>query len=92
MLEQNIQDELAFAHEHVNLALLETYTQTEVDLLDAVSLKHAQNTDTILQGSTPLVVPQALVDDSYLTHVENEYWGAQSFLADKTGTLDTVDV
>lgn len=36
----------AARHTHVNLPLLETYTQTETDLADAVARVHTQNTDT----------------------------------------------
>ena len=36
-------------HTHANKGLLDTYTQTEVNLASAVALKHTQNTDT---GST----------------------------------------
>lgn len=35
-------------HTHSNKATLDTYTQTEVNLADAVSKKHTQNTDTKL--------------------------------------------
>ncbi len=34
------------SHSHTNSALLGTYTQTEVDLADAVSKKHTQDTDS----------------------------------------------
>jgi hypothetical protein len=37
------------SHTHSNQVLLDSYTQTEVNLASAVSLKHTQNTDT---GST----------------------------------------
>ncbi len=37
------------SHSHANKGLLDTYTQTEVNLASAVALKHTQNTDT---GST----------------------------------------
>jgi hypothetical protein len=36
----------AARHSHANKALLDTYDQTNADLLDAVSKKHLQNTDT----------------------------------------------
>jgi len=38
----------AARHSHANKALLDTYTQTEVDLADAVSKKHTQNSDLYL--------------------------------------------
>jgi hypothetical protein len=41
-----VDNEIGSVHTHTNFALLETYTQTEVDLADAVSKKHTQNTDT----------------------------------------------
>ena len=40
------------AHGHGNLALLETYTQTEADLADAVSKKHAHSNAGVLNGIT----------------------------------------
>jgi len=40
---------VADSHTHNNYALLQTYIQTEVNLADAVTKKHTQNTDT---GST----------------------------------------
>jgi len=36
----------ALIHTHLNQILLDSYTQTEVNLADAVSKKHTQNTDT----------------------------------------------
>lgn len=39
-------------HTHSNKALLDTYTQTEANLADAVSKKHAQGTDTTLGTMT----------------------------------------
>lgn len=40
------------AHTHSNKALLDTYTQTEVDLADAVSKKHEHSNKTVLDGIT----------------------------------------
>ena len=40
------------AHEHANKELLDTYTQTEVDLADAVSKKHEHANKTVLDGIT----------------------------------------
>ena len=40
------------AHEHANKALLDTYTQTEVDLADAVAKKHEHSNKTVLDGIT----------------------------------------
>lgn len=40
------------SHSHTNKALLDTYTQTEVDLADAVTKKHTQNTDTGTSSET----------------------------------------
>ncbi len=39
-------------HTHSNKALLDTYTQTEVDLADAVSKKHDHSNKTILDNTT----------------------------------------
>lgn len=40
------------AHEHTNKALLDTYTQTEVDLADAVAKKHEHTNKAVLDGIT----------------------------------------
>ena len=40
------------AHTHSNKALLDAYTQTEVDLADAVAKKHAHSNKTVLNGIT----------------------------------------
>ena len=42
----------AVDHEHANKALLDTYTQTEADLADAVSKKHAHDNADVLAGIT----------------------------------------
>lgn len=42
----------AKAHEHANKALLDTYTQTEADLADAVSKKHAHENMSVLEAIT----------------------------------------
>ena len=38
------------SHEHANKALLDTYTQTEADLADAVAKKHTHANATVLDG------------------------------------------
>jgi len=45
-------DAVTKKHSHSNLPLLETYTQTETNLADAVSKKHTQGTDTTLGTMT----------------------------------------
>jgi len=45
-------DAVTKKHSHNNFSLLETYTQTETNLADAVSKKHAQGTDTTLGTMT----------------------------------------
>ncbi len=40
------------AHTHSNKALLDTYTQTEADLADAVAKKHEHSNKTVLDGIT----------------------------------------
>ena len=49
---QNLNDVVAKKHEHTNKALLDTYTQTENNLADAVDKKHTQGTDTTLGKMT----------------------------------------
>jgi hypothetical protein len=44
----DVKDAVTKKHSHSNLPLLETYTQTETNLADAVSKKHAQGSDTTL--------------------------------------------
>ena len=42
----------AVDHEHANKALLDTYTQTEANLADAVSMKHEHSNKSVLDGIT----------------------------------------
>lgn len=42
----------AIDHEHANKALLDTYTQTEANLADAVAKKHSHDNKTVLDGIT----------------------------------------
>lgn len=42
----------AKAHDHANKALLDTYTQTEADLADAVAKKHEHSNLAVLEGIT----------------------------------------
>ena len=42
----------AIKHEHTNKALLDTYTQTETNLADAVAKKHEHANKTVLDGIT----------------------------------------
>lgn len=42
----------AIKHEHANKALLDTYTQTEANLADAVAKKHEHTNKTVLDGIT----------------------------------------
>ena len=42
----------AKAHEHSNKALLDTYTQTEANLADAVAKKHEHSNLSVLEGVT----------------------------------------
>ena len=47
-----VQTEINKAHTHSNKALLDTYTQTEADLADAVSKKHSHANSAVLDGIT----------------------------------------
>lgn len=51
-LSAEVQTALDKAHEHANKALLDTYTQTEEDLADAVAKKHSHSNKTVLDGIT----------------------------------------
>ena len=44
------------SHSHTNKALLDTYTQTEVDLADAVAKKHEHDNKAVLDGITSVKV------------------------------------
>ena len=44
------------SHSHSNIDLLETYTQTETDLADAVAKKHEHTNKTVLDGITDVKV------------------------------------
>lgn len=48
----SIDNAVTNSHTHSNKALLDTYTQTEANLADAVSKKHTQNTDNTLTSSS----------------------------------------
>lgn len=49
---ENIEGLEAKAHEHANKLLLDSYTQTEVDLADAVAKRHSHTNATVLNGIT----------------------------------------
>lgn len=51
-LDERIQELEAIDHEHANKALLDTYTQTEANLKDAVDKKHSHTNATVLNGIT----------------------------------------
>lgn len=83
-------------HTHSNKALLDTYTQTEANLADAVSKKHSQNTDTIVQlESATEIVDQFQytfnAGDINVLEVSSSYDAAQIFTPNKTGTLAKID-
>lgn len=62
ILDQVTQDVVDNEHAHTNFALLETYTQTESDLADAVSKKHSHSNKSTLDNLT-----QDVIDNSH-TH------------------------
>lgn len=87
------------AHEHANKALLDTYTQTEADLADAVAKKHEHTNKTVLDGITAEKVSawdsaeanansytDALADGQVATNKTN-IENLQSGKADKATTL-----
>ena len=55
---KDINDLKASAHTHNNKALLDTYTQTEANLADAVAKKHEHSNKTVLDGITSEKVAQ----------------------------------
>lgn len=70
---QNLDAAVAIKHDHTNKALLDTYTQTEANLADAVSKKHSQNTDQYLDyGGTNQVAAadvKAAVTNSHKIYI-----------------------
>lgn len=51
-LDDALKAKVGTAHSHANKALLDTYTQTEADLADAVTKKHSHANKTVLDGIT----------------------------------------
>ena len=58
-------------HTHSNKALLDTYTQTETNLADAVAKKHTHSNQTVIDGITSQKVAEwdAKIDDSDLADI-----------------------
>lgn len=83
-----VQTKINQAHEHDNKALLDTYTQTEANLKDAVDKKHAhgnkEELDKIASGDKAKW--DGAVD--WLTNIRVEYTNGQDF-ADEIRRLDT---
>lgn len=73
------------AHEHANKALLDTYTQTEANLADAVTKKHAHANATVLDGITDTKV--ATWDAAVQTITTGT-----GLKAEKTGTDVALDI
>jgi len=66
-------------HTHSNKALLDTYTQTEVDLADAVSKKHSHSNKTVLDGITAAkVTAWDAAEQNAKTYAEEKASAAQT--------------
>ena len=53
---------------------------------------HVQNTDRVLQAEVDLPAPQQLFGDTWMTDIYGIRCEAQTFVADKTGSLDSIDL
>jgi len=73
------------AHEHANKALLDTYTQTEANLADAVAKKHAHENASVLDGITA----QKVIDWSVAEQNAKVY--ADSLNTTMSGRVETVE-
>ncbi len=82
------------AHTHANKALLDTYTQTETDLADAVSKKHEHSNASVLDGITSeKVTAWDAAADSAHTHANkallDTYTQTETDLADAVSKKHT---
>lgn len=68
-LDSSVQAEINKAHTHSNKSLLDTYTQTETDLADAVAKKHEHSNKSVLDGiaATDIAAWNGAVTDQH-TH------------------------
>ena len=74
-------------HTHSNKALLDTYTQTEADLADAVSKKHEHTNKSVLDGIT---AEDVAAWDSALQHVATGSTCVSVSESNGTATVDIV--
>ena len=75
-------------HEHANKALLDTYTQTEANLADAVAKKHPHENKTVLDGIT---AKKVTAWDASEQNAKNHADGLNSAMATRVdGIVETV--
>lgn len=74
------------SHTHTNKALLDTYTQTEANLADAVAKKHEHTNKTVLDGITS---GKVTAWDSAETNAKNYADSLNSAMNGRVGTLET---
>jgi len=65
---------------------------TVANVKDAVDKKHTQDTDTTLQKSQNILAPSQTDDSESAISLYGNIYIAQTFVADKTGTLDSVAI
>lgn len=80
----------AAGHSHGNLALLETYTQLEIDLASAVSLKHANTNDPTAGQKAALAGTSGTpgVANKYVTNDDSRNADARTPLAHSHNASD----
>lgn len=80
----------AKAHEHSNKTLLDTYTQTEANLADAVAKKHEHSNLTVLEGITSAkVTAWDAAEQNAKTYAKNYADGLNSDMGARVTTLET---
>ena len=86
----------AIDHEHSNKALLDTYTQTEENLADAVAKKHEHSNLTVLEGITEAKVTAWDAAEgnakTYAYGLNTTMQGVVDGVGERVGTLETTIV
>jgi len=76
----------------ININALADITSSGANIEDAVNKKHSQNTDTLLQAEIEYEsLSQTTYDNNdIINNIRGIYRGGQDFIANKTGTLDSI--
>lgn len=90
----NLDANTSARHKHSNLSLLETYTQTNADLADAVVKKHEHKNMTVLNGTTASYTTAektklGKIDDSLLGVTAKQIGKVKDVIVNGESVLDT---